>query len=368
MATGFVWHEQYAWHDTGTTAGVLPAGGFIQPFHHFENPDTKRRFRNLLEVSGLLDQLVEIKPRPATEAEIGRFHTQAYIERIKAMNAARGGDAGELTFFGPGSYEIALLSAGGCIVALEAILDGNVKNAYALVRPPGHHAEPDIGRGFCIFGNVVIAVMHAKAVRGLKRIATVDWDVHHGNGAQKAFYNDPTVLTISIHQDNCYPPDSGATEENGAGEGLGANININIPPGAGHAAYLSAFERVVVPALRRFQPEVILVPSGFDANGLDPLARMLCDSETYRLLTRQLMVVAGEVCQGRLLLCHEGGYSEVYVPFCGLAVMEELAGIKTPVTDPFLPIIAGQGGRVLLPHHIAAIDEAAELVAHVPRP
>lgn len=368
MTTGFVWHEQYMWHDTGTTAGVLPAGGYIQPFHHFENPDTKRRFRGLLEVSGLLDHLVQIKPRPASEEEIGRFHTPEYIARIKTMSAASGGDAGELTFFGPGSYEIALLSTGGCIAAADAILDGKVKNAYALVRPPGHHAEAGLGRGFCIFANAALTVMHTKAVRGLKRVAVVDWDVHHGNGTQKAFYNDPTVLTISIHQDNCYPPASGRLEENGEGAGLGANINLNIPPGAGHAAYLLAFEQVVIPALRRFRPELIIVPSGFDANAMDPLARLLCDSETYRLLTRQLMAVAVEVCQDRLLMCHEGGYSAVYVPFCGMAVVEELSGIKTAVEDPYLPIFAGQGGRDLLPHHVEAIERAAALVERVPTP
>ncbi|MFN8459741.1 MAG: class II histone deacetylase [Anaerolineae bacterium] len=368
MATGFVWHERYMWHDTGTSAGVLPAGGYIQPFQHFENPDTKRRLRGLLEVSGLLDHLVEIKPRWATEAEIGHFHTPDYIERIKAMSAAAGGDAGELTPFGSGSYEIALLSTGGCLAALEAILEGKVNNAYALVRPPGHHAEASRGRGFCIFGNVAITVMQAQAVHGLKRVATVDWDVHHGNGTQKAFYKDPTVLTISIHQDQCYPPGSGLLTENGAGAGEGANLNINLPPGAGHAAYVSAFERVVVPALRRFRPEIIIVPSGFDANAMDPLARMLCDSETYRLLTRQLMTAAAEVCGGRLLMCHEGGYSAVYVPYCGLAVLEELSGIRSPVDDPFLPVFAGQGGYDLLPHHIAAIDKAAALIERVPAP
>lgn len=187
MTTGFVWHEQYMWHDTGTTAGVLPAGGYIQPFHHFENPDTKRRFRGLLEVSGLLDHLVQIKPRPASEEEIGRFHTPEYIARIKAMSAANGGDAGELTFFGPGSYEIALLSTGGCIAAADAILDGKVKNAYALVRPPGHHAEAGLGRGFCIFANAALTVMHTKAVRGLKRVAVVIGMCITATGLKKRF-------------------------------------------------------------------------------------------------------------------------------------------------------------------------------------
>jgi acetoin utilization deacetylase AcuC-like enzyme len=159
----------------------------MQAWEHYENPETKRRFRNLVEVAGLFDDLVAPKPRMATVDEILRFHTPAYVESIRALSEASGGDAGERTPFGHGSFEIALLAAGGTIAAVDAVLDGRVRNAYALVRPPGHHAEADRGRGFCIFGNVVVAIEHARAKRGVGRIATVDWDVHHGNGTQKAF-------------------------------------------------------------------------------------------------------------------------------------------------------------------------------------
>jgi acetoin utilization deacetylase AcuC-like enzyme len=168
-------------------------------------------------VSGLLDQLKIIKPKPATEAQILRFHTRQYLEAIKRMSAERGGDAGELTPFGKGSFEIACLALGGTIAAIDAVLAGEVRNAYALVRPCGHHAEANRGRGFCIFGNVAVGVMHARAERGVGRVAIVDWDVHHGNGTQSAFYEEPDVLTISVHQDGLYPADSGSVEEIGKG-------------------------------------------------------------------------------------------------------------------------------------------------------
>ena len=221
MTTGFLWHELYAWHDTGTGAWVMPAGLTVQPLAHIESADGKRRIRNLVEVSGLIDHLVQLKPRAAAEMEILRLHTREYVERVKKMSAESGGEAGEETPFGRGSYEIALLAAGGCISAVDAVLDGKVDNAYALVRPPGHHAEKDQGRGFCIFGNTALAAMHARQARGLARVAIVDWDVHHGNGTEHAFYSDPTVLTISIHQDNNYPPGSGAMTDVGEGAGRG---------------------------------------------------------------------------------------------------------------------------------------------------
>jgi acetoin utilization deacetylase AcuC-like enzyme len=362
--TGFVWHERYMWHMTGFAAGGLPAGGFIEPDIHIENPAAKRRIRNLLEVTGVLDALTPIRPRPATEAEVLRVHGAAYIERLKAMSAAGFGDAGELTPMGRDSWEIALLSAGGCLAAAEAVWRRDVAQAYALVRPPGHHAERDRGRGFCLLANVAITVEHLRATFGAKRIATVDWDVHHGNGTQSIFYADPDVLTISLHQDRNYPRDSGDLEEQGQGPGLGANLNIPLPPGSGHGAYLSAFDRVVLPALERFRPEMIIVPSGFDACAMDPLGRMMLVTDSYRELTGRLMSTAAELCGGRLLFCHEGGYSPAYAPWCGLAVMETLAGLP-PTPDPFahLAIIGGQG---LKPAESAVLDRAAALIDAIP--
>jgi acetoin utilization deacetylase AcuC-like enzyme len=353
------------WHDTGTSAWVVPAGLTVEPFSHIESADSKRRFRNVLEVSGLLDRLVQLKPRMATEDEILRLHTKEYVDRIKQASSDAGGEAGEETPFGRGSYEIALLATGGCMTAVDAVLDGKVDNAYALVRPPGHHAEKDRGRGFCIFGNVALAAMHARQARGLSRVAIVDWDVHHGNGTEHAFYADPTVLTISIHQDNNYPPSSGAVTDIGSGAGEGYNINVPLPPGSGVGAYVATFEEVVAPALRAFRPELILVASGLDASAMDPLASMMMTSDGYRKLTQTVMSAARDVCGGRLVVCHEGGYSPAYVPYCGLAILEEMAGIKTGLADPLLELLAAFGGQEIQPHQEAVVREAAKLVARL---
>jgi acetoin utilization deacetylase AcuC-like enzyme len=363
VTTGFLWHELYAWHDTGTGAWVMPAGLTVQPFGHIESADSKRRIRNLVEVSGLIDHLVQLKPRPATEDEILRLHTREYVERIKELSSEAGGEAGEETPFGRGSYEIALLAAGGCITAVDAVLDARVDNAYALVRPPGHHAERDRGRGFCIFGNIALAALHARQARGLSRVAIVDWDVHHGNGTEHAFYSDPTVLTLSIHQDNNYPPASGAITDTGEGAGRGYNINVPLPPGSGVGAYIATFERVVAPALTAFRPELILIASGLDASAMDPLASMMMTSDGYRTLTRTVLAVARDVCGGRLVACHEGGYSPAYVPYCGLAIIEELAGIRTGLDDPILGLLAGFGGQEIQPHQEAVVRQAAKLAA-----
>ena len=362
MRTGLVWHELYMWHDTGTAAWVIPPGLTVEPLKHIENADGKRRLRNLVEVSGLLEHLVQLKPRPATEGEVLRLHTTDYVEHIRKASSERGGDAGELTPFGTGSYEIALLAAGGCITAVDAVLDGSVDNAYALVRPPGHHAERDQGRGFCIFGNTALAALHARHTRGLARVVIVDWDVHHGNGTEHAFYTDPSVLTISVHQDNNFPPGSGSMADNGAGPGTGYNINVPLPAGSGVGAYVATFERVVAPAIRAFAPELILIASGLDASAMDPLAAMLMTSEGYRKLSRILLAVADDVCGGRLVACHEGGYSPAYVPYCGLAIIEEMAGVRTGVEDPLLGLLGGMGGQDLQPHQEAVVLRAAELV------
>ncbi len=359
--TGFVWHELYMWHNTGNYAGVMPTGLTVQPYEHAENPETKRRFKNLMDVAGLTDQLIEVSPRPATEQEVLMLHEPDYLERIKVLNEA-GGDAGVFTPMGVGSYDIALLAVGGVIELVDAVLDGRVDNGYALVRPPGHHALPGMGMGFCIFCNGAIAGLHALERRGLERIAYVDWDVHHGNGTETAFWKDNRALTISIHQDNCFPPDSGGMDMRGTGAGEGFNFNIPLPPGSGYGAYEATFDRVVVPALETFAPQLIIVPSGFDAGAHDPLGRQMMHSTGYRELTQKLMQAADSVCNGRLLMCHEGGYNAPTVPYFGLAVLEQLSGIKTPIDDPFAQILQGLGGQNLQPHQDAVIQQAETLL------
>jgi len=365
VTTGFVWHEIYMWHDTGTHAGVMPPGGPVQPYEHAENPETKRRIRNLLEVSGLLDKLTPVTAFRATEEQLLRVHTKEYLDRLASMSAQTGGDAGFFTPFGKDSYQIAALSAGGVIAAVDAVLDAKVDNAYALVRPPGHHALADMGMGFCLLCNGAIAGLHALEARKLKRIAFVDWDVHHGNGTQAAFWEDPRALTISLHQDNCFPPNSGPVEANGAGPGEGFNINIPLPAGSGVGAYEAAFDRVVIPALKAYKPELIIVPSGFDAGAHDPLGRMQMHSGGYRSLTRKLMLAAEELCDRRIVMCHEGGYNAPTVPFFALAVIETMAGEQSGIEDPFLELMAGLGGQDLQPHQDEAIRRAESMLANL---
>jgi acetoin utilization deacetylase AcuC-like enzyme len=342
--TGWISHERYLWHDTGSAAGFLEAGGWLEPLGHLESVATKRRFQNLVDVSGLRRELTEVLPRPATREELLAVHTAAYVDRIEELSGDRGGDAGDRTTpVGRGGFEIAQLAAGGAICAVEAVVSGTVDNVYALIRPPGHHAMPDHGMGFCIFNNVAVAVRQIQEKDGLERIAVVDWDVHHGNGTQAIFYEDPRVLVISLHQDGCFPSGSGLVEERGSGAGVGANINVPLPPGSGHGAYVEAFTRVVLPALLRFAPELVVVSSGFDASVYDPLGRMLLHSDSYRVLTKMLLEVTG----GRVALVHEGGYSEFYVPFCGLAVVETLLGRRTAVEDPYLEAVVEMPGQEL---------------------
>ena len=364
--TGFLMHELYLWHEPGSAALFFPAGLKVQPGQHAENAETKRRFRNLMEVSGLLDQVTVVKPRYASEDEILRVHTRDYLEEIKAMSADRGGDAGEATTFGHGSYEIALLAAGGTMAMVDAVVKDGLDNGYALVRPPGHHAEPDIGRGFCIFSNIGVAIHHARHAHDIKRVVVVDWDVHHGNGTQRVFYDDPNVLSISIHQDNWYPADSGHLHQTGEGAGIGYNINIPLPPGSGRDAYIGTFERVVAPALRRFKPELIIIASGFDGSVYDPLGRMMVTTTTYRNLTQIMLELADELTGGKLVLSHEGGYSEAYVPYCGLAVMEELSGIPTDIEDMFAQFVDVCGGHQLYPHQDDVIKKASALAEAIP--
>jgi len=368
MTTGYLYHEIFGWHDTGTAAGFFPsdAGVGMQPFMHFENAETKRRMHELVVVSGLIDRLERIRPRPASEEEVLRVHTRAHLDRIKEESLwPKGGDAGDgISPFGRGGFEIAMLAAGGVIEVVEAVVSGAVRNGYALVRPPGHHAIDSTGMGFCIFSNLAIAAKHAREVLGVERIAVLDWDVHHGNGTQAAFYDDSDVLTISLHQDNVFPPNSGGTDERGDRKGFGYALNVPLPPGTGDQGYLYAMDTVVVPALHRFRPELILVASGFDASAMDPLSRQMVTSEGYRSLATRLMAAADHLCEGRIAMSHEGGYNPVYVPFCGLAVLEALSG-EPAFGDPILPIVGNFAGHDLQPHQKTLVDQVAGFVTDI---
>ena len=333
--TGFICDESYFWHDTGNGALFMPPGGWIESDIHSENPATKRRFKNLLERSGLMKQLVQIAPRSATLDDIQLYHVPEYIEKVKQLSEIGHGDAGELALVGKGSYEIALLAAGGAITAVESVVNGEVSNAYALTRPPGHHAEADLGMGFCLFNNVAIAGKFARKHLGLERILVLDWDVHHGNGTESAFYNDPNVLFISLHQERNFPPGRGKAEDVGKDDGEGYNINIPLPAGTGNAGYLYAMEEIVGPVADQFKPELVLISAGQDPSMFDPLARMLVTSEGFRKMARFMLDISLRHCDGKFVACHEGGYSAAYVPFCSHAIIEEMSGIDTEVEDPF---------------------------------
>jgi acetoin utilization deacetylase AcuC-like enzyme len=365
MNTGLVWHEKYMWHHTGAGTAELPSGGWLEPHVHPESPDTKRRLKNLLDATGLTEQLVAIAPEVATVEQLCLVHEPGYVERIRQLSADRGGDAGSEAPFGKGSFEIAALAAGGTIASVDAVLAGRVDNAYALVRPPGHHALAGLGMGFCIFANVAIGVRHAQSARGVGRVAVVDWDVHHGNGTQAAFWTDGTVLAVSLHQDGCYPAGSGAVDEVGEGDGKGTTLNVPLPAGSGRGAYLAAVDRVVVPALERFRPELIVIACGFDAGALDPLGRMLLSNAAFAELTSRLVDVAGRVCDGRLVASHEGGYSAGHVPFCGLAVIETMSGLSAGIEDYFA-YIGEIPGQALEPHQEAAVEAAAANLVLIP--
>lgn len=358
--TGYIWHERYAWHDTGTHVGIAPSGGFNQPHMTFESAESKSRMAGLVEVSGMIDELVRLQPRLAEKSDLLRVHDAAYIDRIERESAARGGDGGDgFTPFGPGSYDIARLAAGGTIAAAEAVLSGAVDNAYALVRPPGHHARRDTGMGYCLFSNVCVAIEHLRAEHGVQRVAIVDYDVHHGNGAESIYWTDPDVLTVSLHQDRLFPQDTGAVDAAGGPGAEGTNINIPLPAGSGNGAYQAAIERVAVPAVARFRPDIVFVSSGFDPSAVDPLGCMTVTSGGFKAMAAALVALAEDVCDGRIVFSHEGGYSPVHVPFCGLAVLEALTGHETGVPDPFAQSFDASPAHELQPWQEKVIAQAS---------
>ncbi|MBD3896713.1 class II histone deacetylase [Halomonas sp. ML-15] len=363
--TGFAFHEHCMWHDTGPCSVFDAPGEFVQPAPAVEHPESKRRLRNLLEMSGLIDELVPLKGEPASEEDLLRFHTAPYLDRLAEMSERGFGDAGESAPIRKDSYTIARRSTGQAMIAMEAVLSGQCDNAYALCRPPGHHAERDRGRGFCLLGNIPVAIMAMMARHSLSRVAVIDWDVHHGNGTQQAFWDRDDVLAISLHHDNNYPLDSGHSSERGSGQGFGYTLNLPLPAGSGIGAYLTAIDEVVVPALDRYRPELIVVACGFDASAMDPLGCMMLNSSTYAEMTRQLLDAAHRLCSGRLVMVHEGGYSAGYVPFCGHAVIQTLAKSQTEAQDPLNDEIARWGQQSLQDHQRPWIDQAAALLADI---
>lgn len=358
-STGFVWDESFMWHTTGIAAGLVPAGGLVEPHLYVENPEPKRRIKSLMDRSGISAKMLPIPPRKATDEELRLFHTQEYLDFLREASKGQGGVAGPATPFGPDTYEIASRAVGSLIEAADYVIDGKVRNAYAFLRPPGHHAQAHQGLGMCVLGSAVIATHHARKVRGLSRVAIIDYDAHHGNGAQEAFYSDPSVLTISVHQRG-WAFLTGHVSERGDGAGKGANINIPLPSGSSDGAYVATFERVIVPALRRFKPNLIIVAAGYDIGAFDPLSRMMVTSDGFRRITSLLNDVAAEVCEGRIVVAQEGGYNPWATPFCAAAVLEMLIGESVGIEDPFTQFWKGSPDLELLPHQDDVICEVEE--------
>jgi acetoin utilization deacetylase AcuC-like enzyme len=332
---GYSYDARVLLHDTGAVLVILPDGTPLDLAPHPSNARITEGIDRLLRAAGLATRLVPIAAQPASAQDLALAHTPDYIEHVAALSAQGGGDAGDVAPLGPHSYAAASLSAGGALAAVDALLSGIVDGAYVLARPPGHHALPDRGMGYCLFNNVAVAVRHAQR-RGVGRVLILDWDVHHGNGTQTMFYDDPSVLFISLHQEEWYPRRSGTLAEQGAGPGRGFTINVPLPAGTGDRGYLEAMETIVAPAARRFRPELIALSAGQDPAMLDPLGRMLVSAAGFAGLGRAVRSLADDLCGGRVLALQEGGYSQIYAPVCTLLLLEGLTGYATGVRDPYL--------------------------------
>lgn len=354
--TGLAWDEWFMWHVTGVAGGLVPYGNYVQPHHFVEDPEPKRRIKHLLDRSGMTARMVPVKVRPASEAELCYFHTPEYVALVREGSKGEGGMAGPFTPFGTDTFEIASRAVGALLECVDDVIDGKIDNAFAFLRPPGHHAQSHQGLGMCIFGNIAIAAHHARYIRNLPRVAVIDYDAHHGNGVQEAFYSDPSVLTISLHQRTWFGI-GGEISERGEGAGDGSSINIPMPSGTGDGGYIAAFERVVIPALRQFQPDIILVAAGFDISAFDIVSTMMVSSEGFRTINQMLVDAAKELCGGRIVLELEGGYNPWATPFAVLASIEALSGVRTDVKDPFLDFTVGSIDNQLLDHQAAVIEE-----------
>lgn len=293
--TGFVYHQDYLQHDMGVG--------------HPESPARLRAIMAKLEGAGVLARVTRIEPVAASDEAISQVHAPSYLAQLKTLAPSQGrASLDPDTSMSPGSLPAAYLAAGGALAAADAVMEGRVDNAFCALRPPGHHAERDRAMGFCLFNNVAIAARHVQRRHGVDRVLIVDWDVHHGNGTQQSFYDDPSVLFFSTHQFPHYPGTGRATEQ-GTGKGAGLTVNVPLSTGQGDDAYRDVFERILVPAADSFKPEFVIVSAGFDAHRDDPLAGMDLTEEGYAALSRIVLDIARRHCRGRVLSCLEGGYN-----------------------------------------------------------
>ena len=295
MTSALITHPRFAEHE-------LPG--------HPESPERMRAVWRRLEATGIADRMLRLTPSPAGDEAILLAHTPRYLEllqRVARDHAQQIVMLDQDTWLAPGSLEVARLSAGACLQAVDAVLAGEVDNALVVARPPGHHARPGAAMGFCLFGNVAMAALRACAVHGLERVMMVDLDVHHGNGSQDILYRDGRVGFFSIHQSPLYPG-TGAAVETGAGTGKGATVNVPLRAGHGDASYRALIQSLLWPLARRWRPQLVLVSLGFDAHHADPLANMRLTLAGYDWMVGELLALAQELCDGRVVFALEGGY------------------------------------------------------------
>jgi len=292
--TGLVTDPAFLDHDTGPS--------------HPESPRRLEAIRRALDAAEYRDRLLAIAAAPADRAWLETVHTARHVDRIaRAIPSSGLAYLDADTPVSPGSYHAALTAVGGTLAAIDAVMTGRVANAFCAVRPPGHHAEPSRAMGFCLFNNVAVGARYAQRRYGLARVLILDWDVHHGNGTQAAFYDDPTVLYVSLHQYPWYPG-TGSRDEVGERPGEGFTLNVPLAAGRGDDEYLKAFDERIAPAVRAFAPDFILISAGFDAHRDDPLAGMRVTEEGFAAMTRLVASWAADSCEDRIVSCLEGGY------------------------------------------------------------
>jgi acetoin utilization deacetylase AcuC-like enzyme len=292
MSTAFFFHEMFLQHETG-------------PFHP-ENPERLYAILRGFKKSGLSEQIKHVIPSAATEAEVLLCHTREHLDFMRACSRRGSVQIDPDTHISAKSFDAAMIAVGAAVQAVNGILSGEYTNAFAAVRPPGHHATPNRAMGFCMFNSIAIAARHAVQNCGLKRVLIMDWDVHHGNGTQDIFYEDPSVIYISLHMKHHYPG-TGWEDETGEGDGRGTKINIPLPGSAGPEVYEKNFRQVLMKAAE-FEPEFILISCGFDAHENDPLGNLGLTNGTYARLTELLIDFAAKFNHQRIFSILEGGY------------------------------------------------------------
>jgi acetoin utilization deacetylase AcuC-like enzyme len=318
---------------------------------HPESAGRLRAIVSFLESEGVLAKLQRIEPRDATPDDLALVHSAALIEGVRDASESGGQRWIDVdTYVVAKSWAAALRSAGGVLAATDAVLAGDVDSAFALVRPPGHHAGPSYAMGFCLFDNVAVAAAHAIQRQGLERVAIIDFDVHHGNGTQDAFVDDPRVLYFSTHQFPFYPG-TGNWDETGAGN----IINVPLPRGCRDAEYLAAYRDVCAPAVRRFQPQLIIVSAGFDAHFADPLAQELVSCHGYYDIATSLKQLADDLCGGRIVFALEGGYDHTAISWSARACFDVLMG------EPFAQDPLGAGPQVRSPDISVLLQRVREV-------